>query len=515
MKKIYILSIAVLSMLFTACNAQLDTDQHGVTGVDAYYKTDSDANEAITTVYFQWQAGTMPFFYLLNLPSDDMYAGGLRRGANAAIEGLADYTYDMGNAHIKSVFTNLYQMVYRCNAILDNLEPETPVQNQVVAEAHFFRAWAYFYLTGLWGTPPLADHVLSPSEYLQPNADNDELWTFIEEDLKAAINSDALAKKSNANDEQVRITKTAAQAMLGKAYIWHKKWDEARKVLDEVIGSKKYELYKGDYGEILVSSTDFCCESVLETNVVRDAANRMTSMIWQQTGNLRGELFDWSGQDQIDYASTGYGQATPRMDLYNAFVAREGKDGYRLNHTILTYEQIKSHGIKIKKGSKLEQNDGLFSYKWRYSKADLNGSNSAMCTNYRFMRYAEVLLLAAEAHLQNGGDPSKALNYVNQIRERAKLEPLSSVTMDDVKIEKRLELCYENVRYMDLVRWGDAKNVLANKGKEIGTFTDDEVWNPKGFTYDVGGFVDGKHNLLPFPETEMSVNTKLTQNPNW
>jgi len=515
MKKIVLLSVAILSVFASACTSQLDTQQHGATGVDTYYKTDSDADEAITTVYYQWQNMTMPFFYLLNLPSDDMYAGGMRRGANAAIEGLADYTFDMGNNHVKTVFTRLYEMVYRCNAILDNMEPSTPKQNQVVAEAHFFRAWAYFYLTGLWGTPPLANHVLTPSEYLQPNCDSETLWTFIEDDLKAAINSGALAEKSNADDEVVRITKTAAQAMLGKAYIWHKKWDEARTALDAVINSGKYKLYEGDYGEILVSSTDFCCESVLETNVVRDAANKMTSMIWQQTGNLRGELFDWSDQDDIDYATTGYGQATPRMDLYLAFVEREGADGYRLNRTILTYDQIKSHGIKIKQGKKLEQNDGIFSYKWRYSKADLNGSNSAMCSDYRYMRYAEVLLLAAEAHLQSGGDASKALDYVNQIRERAKLAPLSSVTMDDVKIEKRLELCYENVRFMDLVRWGDAKTALANKGREIGVFTEDEGWNPKGFTYTVGGFVEGKHNLLPFPETEMSVNTLLTQNPQW
>lgn len=87
--------------------------------------------------------------------------------------------------------------------------------------------------------------------------------------------------------------------------------------------------------------------------------------------------------------------------------------------------------------------------------------------------------------------------------------------MDDVKNEKRLELCYEGVRYMDLVRWGDAKTVLADKGKKIGTFTEADGWNPEGFTYQVGGFVEGKHNLLPFPLTEMSVNTKLVQNPNW
>lgn len=504
-----------MTTCFSSCFKELDVQQHGVTGVDDFYKADTDANEAITAIYYQWQSMTMSFFYLVNFPSDDMYAGGLRRGANVAIEGLADYTYDTDNTHVKNVFTSLYQMVYRCNVILDNLEAATPVQKQVVAEAHFFRAWAYFYLTALWGTPPLADHVLTPDEYLQPNCDTETLWNFVETDLKAAIESNALAEKKSANDEVVRITKTAAQSLLGKVHVWQEEWDDARKVLDEVINSGKYALYTGDYGEILVSSTDFCCENILETNLVRDNVNRMTSMIWQQTGCLRGELFDWTNQDDIDYASTGYGQGGPRMSLYEAFVATEGKDGYRLNNTILTYEQIKSHGIVLKDGSKLEQNDGIFSYKWRYSKADINGNPMYVTSNYRYMRYPEVLLLAAEAHLQTGGDASKALNYVNQVRTRAKLPELTSVTMDDVKNEKRLELCYEGVRYMDLVRWGDAKTVLADKGKKIGTFTETEGWDPEGFTYNVGGFVEGKHNLLPFPMTEMSVNTKLVQNPNW
>lgn len=517
MKKIIltIVSIAILCVASVSCEKQLDTTQHGVIGVDNYYKTDSDAREAIAAIYFQMQSQTMAFFYLLNLPSDDMYAGGLRRGANVAIEGLADFTYDGNNTHVTNTFTNLYYIVYRCNAILDNMDPQTPVQKQVVAEAHFFRAWAYFYLTALWGTPPLADHVLSPDEYLQGNCDQETLWTFVEDDLKTAIDSGDLPEKSNVNDKQPRITKQTAQAMLGKAYIWHGKWAEARTALDAVIGSGKYALFTGDYADILVSKNDFNCESILETNVIKDATNKMTSGLWQQTGCLRGELFDWGSGYTLDYASTGYGQGAPRKDLYDTFVAREGVDGYRLNATIKTYAQVKADGITIKKGSSLQQNDGFFAYKYRYSKADLqSGTQGAVCTNYHYMRYAEVLLLAAEAHLQAGGDASKALDYVNQIRTRAKLAPLSSVTMEDVKIEKRLELCYENTRYMDLVRWGDASTVLASKGRAIGTFYDDETWNPNAFTYNVGGFQE-RHKLLPFPQSEMLVNTKLQQNPGW
>jgi len=127
------------------------------------------------------------------------------------------------------------------------------------------------------------------------------------------------------------------------------------------------------------------------------------------------------------------------------------------------------------------------------------------------MRYGEVLLLAAEAHVQ-GGDATKALNYINQIRDRARLTPLGSVTLDDVKKEKRLELCLESVRFQDLVRWGDAESFLAEQGKQIPAFTGAEtkyMWsNP---TY---GF-KAKHKLLPIPRKEMELNPNMKQNEGW
>lgn len=513
MKKYTSLFLALaLIISFTACEDKLDIPQHGVTGVDEYYQTDTDADEAIADVYYRWQTHLLSFFYLTNLPSDDMYAGGNRRGANVPIEALSGFTYDASNTHIENVFTSLYQMIYRSNAILQYLEPTTPRQKQVAAEARFFRAWCYFYLTAFWGTPPLADHVLAPDEYTQPNSTREELWAFIENDLKEAIASGALAEKADVNDVQVRITKTAAQSMLGKVYVWEQKWDEARNMLDQVINSGKYDLYNGDYGDILCSSTDFNCENILESNFIQDAANRIYHGLYISVG-WRGEYFSWTDKD-CDVANSGWGQANPRKSLYDAFLSREGADGYRLNHTLWNYETLQSHGISIKPGSTLEQHDGYFSWKLRFSQADINSAASYSHANYRYMRFAEVLLLAAEAHLQTGGDAAKAAQYVNRIRERAHLAPLASVTMDDVKIEKRLELCYEGVRFMDLIRWGDAASVLADKDLKIGSFKSDGTWIEDAFSAN-GGFKSGKHELMPFPTKETAVNKQLVQNPGW
>ena len=518
-KHILILGLLALVLGFTSCEDKLDIAQHGVTGVDDYYKTDADANEAISSVYHQWATNEYPYNYLLNFPSDDMYAGGKNRGANIPIEGLSDFTYDENNTQLTNLFTNFYYMVYRCNAILDNFkDPSTQVQKQVVAEAHFFRAWTYFYLTALWGTPPKADHVLQPSEYVLPNTPQEELWAFIEEDLNAAISSGALAQKKNANDVQVRITQTAAQAFLGKVYIWEKKWSEARNILDAVISSGKYDLYTGNYGDILEMNGEWSCESVLETNLVNDLNNKIGGMYHVSMG-WRGEQFNWSGKDNSDIATQGFGQGNPTRNLYDAFVAHGEADSYRRKNTIWTYDEVLSPGIKIRPGQTLEQHDGIFAWKMRYSESGKLGGAYNHQVNYHYMRFAEVLLLAAEAHLQAGGDASKALNYINRIRTRAQIPALTAVTMDDLKIEKRLELCFEGTRFMDLVRWGDAATVLKDKGKNIGVFTcnadGSTTWNPKGFTYETGGFKTGRHELYPFPRTETLVNTLLTQNPGW
>ena len=119
--------------------------------------------------------------------------------------------------------------------------------------------------------------------------------------------------------------------------------------------------------------------------------------------------------------------------------------------------------------------------------------------------------LAAEANLQ-AGNTSKALEYINMVRARAKETPLTTVTLNDIKTEKRLELCNEGVRYQDLVRWGDAKTALGEQGKQVPAFTVSGVqWNWQNTKY---GFQD-KNMLLPIPLKELELNPNMHQNTGW
>jgi hypothetical protein len=111
------------------------------------------------------------------------------------------------------------------------------------------------------------------------------------------------------------------------------------------------------------------------------------------------------------------------------------------------------------------------------------------------------------------GGGSQAANYLNQVRTRAQLPTLGSVTLDDVKAEKRLELCAESIRFQDLVRWGDAPAALGNQGKEVYRFNGTNAtveYNNATF-----GFKTGKHELLPIPGKEIMLNPNIHQNPGW
>jgi hypothetical protein len=427
----------------------------------------------------------------------------------------------------------MYQIIYRANLVIEHFsEGTSEIQKRAVAEAKFFRAWSHFYLVTLWGTPPMVDRILKTvDEYTQPNGNPDEIWALIERDLTEAINSNAMTEKSGANDKVIRITKTAAQSMLGKAYVFQEKWADARSVLDAVIASGKYELWQGDYEDILRFEAEFCSENVIEGNILNDMSN-LRRGIQVYMGWRFSLMTIAAGQGTAHDLAIGWGFYNPPKSLYDAFVEEEGVDGYRLNSVLWPYQKVVDTwnyevngvnvAVKVKEGMFLPGHEGYFYWKFRYlnsEKQDVTKTGNCH-NNIRFMRYAEVLLLAAEAHLQGaGGDPEKAADYINEIRLRAQLPIKQTVTMDDLKTEKRLELCCENVRYQDLVRWGDAPAYLGNKGVQIPAFggrnqtTEDHVewlWTNQG-----AGFKAGKHELLPFPVSEISVNSKIVQNPGW
>lgn len=520
MKLKYILSAALAAamLIFSSCEDGLDIPKHGnMGGQDDFYKTDAEVEQAVASLFSSWGENYYNWFFVKNLISDDVWTGGGSRGDNSDMERLNEYNFDTDHGMISGLYQGLYSIIYKANLIIEKVEPDTPVKKQAIAEAYFFRAWSHFELVTLWGTAPVVDHLLNPDEYHQGNSTPEMLWEQIESDLRTAIDSNALVSKSNADDPTggIRIAKEVAQAMLGKALLFQGKYQEAAQELDKVISSGKYELYKGDYDMLQHAAANNCSEAMLEVQKRNDPEQAWTqlTMTYLMMGWRTG-LLNLGSMNQI--AQGTYGFINPTKSLYDAFVAREGKDGYRLKGTISTYDELNAeYGMTVNSGERLVGHEGLFNWKNRALKEDciMDASffQGLQYINLRVMRYAEVLLLAAEAHVMSGG--SRAAEYINAIRTRAHLAPLASVTIDDVKAEKRLELCMECVRYQDLVRWGDAAKYLGEQGKNVPAFSAAGV-DAAAFSNATYGFKD-KHNLLPIPRKEIELNRNMKQNTGW
>ncbi len=516
MKNRYILLILVIAGVFSfiACEEKLDIEQHSVSSIDSYYQTDSEAEEGIVACYTALRnlhTGFGCLHQIENLLSDDNWTGGGNH-YDGTFYMLGDYTFDAAYGSISSLYSNFYTLVYRSNVAIENVSGESAVMKRAVAEAKVFRAYAYFYLTTLWGTPPLVSHTLSESEYMQGNSPTANLWAFVENDLIDAINSGSLTQKSNKDGMTYRITKQFAQALLGKAYIFQEKYSEAASMLDNVINSDLYGLHAdlSNMGTPLGNMTE---ETLFEVHCLNDMSQSSTNnnIRWTAMG-LRGEKYSYT--DANIFATSTWGFEVPTKNLYDAFVSVEGVDGYRLNNSIKTRQQmIDQYGVN--NIMVITDNEGYYGFKYRIVKDLWAGYFYA--NNTRIMKYNEVLLLAAEAHLQSG-NAQKATEYINLIRTRAQAPTISeTVTMEQIKTESRLELYFEGQRYENLIRWGDAASLLATKGvRNPALQTDGSVaWEVYNDDPAKCGFKAGKHELLPFPETEMSVNPNMVQNPNW
>ena len=520
MKKniLYIALLAVASLTTVSCDSKLDIEKHGNMGsMDTYYTTDENINTASAQLYLSMRSLYFTWYFTKNLLSDDTWCGGGSRGDNGEMEKLNEYTFDSNHGSIEGLYSGLYTIIYNANLIIDKTEGDTPVMKRAINEAKVFRAWAHFELVTLWSTAPKVDHLLEPGEYRQANGNPADTWAFVEQDLTEAINSGTLPSKSSVNDEEtgIRITKETAQAFLGKAYLFQGKYSEAAAMLDNVISSGKYALYP-EFVDQFHAAANNNCESIFELQKRNDSEqlwNQM-DMVYIMQG-WRTDKLKYNGTAKEIIATGTYGFLNPRKSLYDAFVAWEGESGYRLRSTIMNYDQLKDFGVSVVKGGAVYGNEGYFFWKNQSLKddcvTDMSYFQAGQFINLKVMRYAEVLLMAAEAQLQAGNN-TKALDYVNQVRTRAEETPLTAVTMNDIKTEKRLELCCEATRYQDLVRWGDAKTAMSEQGKQVPAFTEDGVqWNWENTKY---GFQD-RNKLLPIPLKELELNPNMQQNVGW
>ncbi len=493
MKNIGLIIFSVI--VFTSCSEDfLDVRPVGRVLEANYYQNEEQAFEALVSVYdvLQWndQNGFTMFRPLLDVASDDTHAGGSDASDQPSWVAWDEFspTPDLGPQN--GFWTKYYRGIYRANLFLEKIEtiPGASAQfkSRTTAEAKFLRAKFYFDLIRLFGNVPLITNTLSSDGYYtveQTGAAG--VFAQIEQDLNDAI---ADLPETVSSNELGRLTRGAAQGLLGRAILFQdddSRMSEAATVLQDIINSGLYSL-EPNFADIFKSNNEFGVESVFEIvysdNSIAD---------WWMFGSGRGEgnvgvqfvgMRDYSGPTY----NTGWGFCPVSVNLVTAMTGDP-----RFEHTIIDASNLQ--GASYTPGY---QETGYFVRKYAPLQANTAGDGAIplnWANNVREIRFADVLLMAAEALVRSGGDETKARSYVNQVRARVGLGAITSsgtALLADIYTERRLELACEGQRFFDLVRTGQAEAALG-----------------------VDGFVAGKSEVLPIPQSEIDLSIgALTQN---
>lgn len=538
--------LLVAASFFSSCEGYLDIPQQGVDIMEDFYKTDEQAMNTLADLYTQWRNTYSAMLAHLDLMADDSYSGWENMGDNNG-EAHAFNTFTFDATRTTSIYSNTAGIVRRVNTILARISPDSPVKSRIIAECHVIRAWAYSYLCQMYGGVPLFEEEITVQNAASPRASAEEVWALVNRDFETAIASGHLPSKSAIDDKNniLRITKEAAQAWYGKYLLWQGKWAESATQLKAVINSGKYQLMGDDqlrnhlgeldFGYVIRAKNNLSTEGLFEFNSKKDQTGNsggggyggMATSSWR-TDKLSHNGSTFSYVPEIDYVGMGWGGiGTARKSIVDEFEEMEGPDGFRFNGSIMTWDDFQALGIGIR--AVYYSCEGYWDFKYRTIRSEAGpwaSPGSELRTGGTFnalkpMRYAEVLLNAAESCIRSG-DASNALTYINLVRTRAHLTPLSEVTLTDLKKEKRLELYREGSRYIDLVRWemlNDADGIIASKmlgeqGHYVPTF-DGIAINHQAYTLTTYGWKKGKHELLPIPQNELNANPQIKQNPNW
>ena len=526
MKTKYISLIAVMLLLtvsFSCTESFLDTEQQGVISIDNFYGTEEEAFQGILGCYDAFQDIYLGSFYLMtqSLLSDEAYCGGSLRGDAVALEEVNEFRYGADNNYIQNHFSDFYKGIYRANIILEKITPDTDAKKNIIAEAKVFRAYFYFQLVIAWGDVPLVLKTLNPSEYAQPRASSSEIWAQIEKDLSEAIPDLPLRSQQTLADN-ARISKGTAQSVLGKVYLFEEKYAEAASEFQKVIDSEEYDLYP-EFSQILLESTEHGIESVFEVSQPKNMNNtsfanlKETTFLYLFYGTKGGGWFDGGS---LGIFNGGWGFVNAKYSLYEAY--SQENDLVRRQSTILSESELKAKGGKLRnslyataelpEGTLAWSTDSCVRLKYTtFMSETASVPPFNFGTNVRVIRYADVLLMAAEAYNRKSSpDDDKARESLNKVRARVSLDAVDSSLSGDalfekIKTERKLELAFEGQRFQDLVRWGDAEETLKDQGKTI----------PKGdgTFYEVAGAGFKARNVLfPIPSQELSVNPNMTQN---
>ena len=490
--------MAVLATTITSCKKWVDYNPHEdfITTEQDYLKSENDYRTMAVSVYtpLQWLNQAVP---VGDIASDNAVSGGENASDVLSLQQIDDYTHTPVNSTLSELWQSAYEGINRANymvqykaANLAGEKVEFAGKEALYGEVYFTRAYYYFTLVKFFGDVPLFVDKrlgLAESKSLKRTAKAD-VYKQIELDL-----TNAIAVLPASQSQKGRITKYAAQALLGKVYLYQSKFDAAATVLESVINANAFGLVS-NYGSIFLSEGENGAESVFEIQYSN------TSPYYNWGGATRGQgnyaiqqcgIRGLNGSSAMPYAA-GWSTNLPTQNLAAIYAAGD----LRKSVTVLEIETYKSSNptFNITYQVAPYKNTGLYNQKYLPRKGQTSGQVELnYLNNFRIIRFSEVLLMAAEAFNRSGTpNDGKAAGYLNRVRQRAFGDLLHNISATGTTLrqaiwdERRMELAMEGDRFFDLVRTGQAVTKIT-------------------------GFVVGKHEVFPIPQQEIEV-SGLNQN---
>ncbi|MDX6746642.1 RagB/SusD family nutrient uptake outer membrane protein [Polaribacter sp. PL03] len=562
-----LLFVFVCSLFFVACDEDsflTEVNPNAIT-TDTFWKSERQYNSALTTVYGALQFQSISGGELIyEMVMGDI--GGTESWYRPNL--FRNLTYNDGIYHVTDKWNELYVGIFRANQVIQNIQDADASlftgnsKAEIEAQAKFLRAFFYFQLAHTYGGGVIHDKVAETKEELsKPFSTIAEInAAIILPDLEFAMNNLPQSWESN---DMGRATWGAATSLLGKVHLYNKEWPTAAGLFKQVIDSKVYSLTK-DISDNFQHENEFNSESIFEVNYSFDLApgvngGAVDDTPWQtsaesssiasevgsiQYGGFNTLLASYNLQEMLVYD-----EVDPNNSINNGNI-----ESTRMNATIaVRFMEGKYYGLDFAdvKGFGFGQSAYVKKHSnWYHLPSEPANRRSGI--NFRHIRYADVLLMYAEAVLGASDDYATAIEYIDMVRARAGVITLQKY-MDDnggkfpqlhvskqvhgahpmvqanaqtvlthlQRVERAVELCFEGHRWKDLVRWGIVKEVFTE-------LRADEVWRLENtdlsfdtaplyipgrirpdFALSATNYSAENHNYFPIPIQELQTNTNI------
>lgn len=518
MNKLLKYSLAVLLIFsMAACKKYTDLDIENPNRQDEsnFWQTGTDALQGLNAIYGNFYRNGSPGsrwtpFYF-DIRSDDGYSTSPWNELRSIGDlNITQYSFEVNY----DTWWHHWRGIYRANQVLakvPGINMDENLKARYLGEAKFLRALYYYNLVTIWGNIPL---ILEPSQPADKPSQvpQEQVWSQIEKDLTEAA---AVLPETYTGEEVGRATKGAAYGLLGRAHLQQLEYQQAVDALAWLITGPGTNLYglTSNFGDNFKHTTENNMESVFEVQFKMRPENSGEDGPMSNVGTSRPPFFAPPGH--------GFNDANMHRWVVHEFLREQTASGERdprLAYTAL-YDSTDERGpdFTMVYGSTFTSKnyDPAIQNRVWYRKYlddyfrinEFEVFNSPI--NFRIIRYADVLLMYAEA-LNGLNRTSEAYPYVDEVRQRAGLDPLSIARpglnqaqfLQQLEHERIMELTGESLRWNDLARWGYFDDPV-----KLGIL--------KARDPEFNNFIIGRNKYMPIPQSELDINPNLVQNEGW